>query len=333
LQIKTNIIMTHPNYSRQQLQFLKLSELKAIASQIGADVADKRIRASFIQAILDHTEIVISESQPEITSPTITDYQALCHATTGTRALHELRDWCAARQLLQGEDFEALYRNVLNCMARFPYDKAKQLDLTLGCIDRAILEQSELSEAILNELQIEIVDLSVTFDDMVIPHGQDAYWAYYDGVKVAAISTWGSGYFSTRSSNSGCSDPYSAVLEILDAGDVEIARATVERDLEIKTMQFTENEKAIFKGAKENDYADCFEDCGNGGFNSTWSFAVIDASGLDPKVARGAIASLVKKGMVEVSDWESKGRADDMVLALTTEGVKAGMAALMPEYA
>ena len=325
--------MTHPNYSRQSLQFLKLSELRAIASQIGADVADKRIRASFIQAILDHLTIVISETQPEISKPEvandITDYQTLCLATTGTRALHELKEWCAARQVLQAEDFEILYRNILNCMARFPYDKAKQLDLTLGCIDRAIITQSELSEAILNELQIDVIDLSVTYDSMVIPYGQDAYWAYYDGVKVAAISTWGSGYFSSSSSMSGCSDPYSAVLEVLDAGDVAIALATVERDLEIKTMHFTHNEKAIFKGARDNDYADCFEDGGT----YTWAFAVIDESGLNPKVARGAIASLVKKGMVEIDDRESKGRSADMTFTLTAEGVKAGTVALMPEYA
>lgn len=322
----------YPIHTRQSLQFLKLSELRTIASQLGVDVADKRIRASFIQAILDHATIEISEVQPEIATPDITDYQSLCLATTGTRALHELKEWCAARQVLQTEDFETLYRNVLNCMARFPYDKVQQLDLTLGCIDRTIMEQSELPEAICNELQIDVVDLSVTFDDMVIPHGQDAYWAYYDGAKVAAISTYGSGYFSTRSSLAGCSDPYSAVLEVLDAGDVEIARASVERDLEIKTMQFTDNERAIFKGARDNNFENCFEEYLPGYMNTTWVFAVIKGSGLDPKVARGAIASLVKKGMVQIDDYEGKGRSADMTFSLTAEGVKAGNSVLIPEY-
>jgi hypothetical protein len=242
IQIKLLNIMTYQIRTRQSLESLNLVQLKAIAIQIGADVADKRIRASFIQAILDHTTIVIAETQPEIVAPEIasdiTDYQTLCLATTGTRALHELKDWCAACQVLQGEDFEVLYRNILNCIAGYDYEKTKPLDLTLRCIDRTVMERSELSEAILAELQIDVIDLSVAYDDMVIPHGQDAYHVLYDGAKVAAISTYGSGYFSVRSSLAGCSDPYSAVLEILDAGDVEIARASVERDLEMKAMMF-----------------------------------------------------------------------------------------------
>ncbi len=221
--------MTQALYTRQSLASLKLVELRAIAAQLGAIPADRRSIESHIVAIL------AAQPQP-VAAPAPQTYEDLCLATTGTRALHELKDWCAARQVLQGDDFEALYRNILNCIAGYDYEKTKPLDLTLGCIDRAIVERSELSEAILNELQIDVVDLSVAYDDMVIPHGQDAYWAYYDNQKVAAISTWGSGYFSVRSSTSGCSDPYSAVLEILDAGDVEIARASVERDMEIKAL-------------------------------------------------------------------------------------------------
>lgn len=87
-------------------------------------------------------------------------------------------------------------------------------------------------------------------------------------------------------------------------------------------MNFTENERAIFKAARDNDYENCFE---NG---STWAFAVIDGSGLDPKIARGAIASLVKKGMIAISDYAGKGRADDMMLSLTPEGATAGLATL-----
>jgi hypothetical protein len=80
--------------------------------------------------------------------------------------------------------------------------------------------------------------------------------------------------------------------------------------------RFTDNEKAILKGARDNEYSDAFDDDG-----LPWVFAVINESGLNPKVARGAIASLVKKGIVTVSDWEGKGRADDMILAVTDHGL------------
>ena len=79
--------------------------------------------------------------------------------------------------------------------------------------------------------------------------------------------------------------------------------------------RFTENEKAILKGARENEYSDAFDD------GMPWVFAVINESGLNPKIARGAIASLVKKGIAVIVDWEGKGRADDMVLSITDHGM------------
>jgi hypothetical protein len=80
--------------------------------------------------------------------------------------------------------------------------------------------------------------------------------------------------------------------------------------------RFTDNEKAILKGARDNEYSDAFDDNG-----LPWVFAVINQSGLDPKVARGAIASLVKKGIITISDWEGKGCTNDMILAITDHGL------------
>ena len=57
---------------------------------------------------------------------------------------------------------------------------------------------------------------------------------------------------------------------------------------------FTSNEIAIFKGSRDNEYENAFEEGG------TWVFTVIDYSGLNPKVARGAISSLIKKGIIQV---------------------------------
>jgi hypothetical protein len=337
--------MTHPIYSRQQLQNLSLKQLKEIATSLGVTSPDKRSKYWTAEAIACHCEQTITKVQPvesikyevgsiKLEDPDLTSYSILhtsyldCQQLTNTRNLQELRDWCNDHQLSQGNDFATLYRNILNFLAGFEFTKAK---IECGCIDQTIQDNSRKAELICTELDIVLVDLSLD-SDLVIPHGQDAYHVTIGGQKVATISTFRSSYFSSRSNMAGCDDPYSATLEVMEwligAGEIEIARASVERDMEIKTMEFTDNEKAIFKGARDNEYHDCFD---NSFGACAWVFAVINESRLDPKVARGAIASLVKKGMV--SDWEGKGRADDMVLALTTEGVKAGNLVLMPEYA
>jgi hypothetical protein len=93
-------------------------------------------------------------------------------------------------------------------------------------------------------------------------------------------------------------------------------------------IQFTENEKAILRGAQNNDYGNCFAEEFEGCYKSSWVFAVIDSSGLNPKIARGAIASLAKKDIAIVADYEGKGRADDMTFELTNEGIKSGLEAI-----
>ena len=81
------------------------------------------------------------------------------------------------------------------------------------------------------------------------------------------------------------------------------------------TLQLTDNEKAILRGARDNEYGDAFEG------SAPWVFAVIDESGLNPKVARGVISSLIQKNLVTVFDYEGKGKADDMVLEILDESV------------
>lgn len=76
----------------------------------------------------------------------------------------------------------------------------------------------------------------------------------------------------------------------------------------------TQNELKIIWAAQTNE----FEDASDG--YSPWVFSVIDASGLDPKVARGVIASLVTKGLVGISDYDGKGNPDDMIFSFTGKG-------------
>jgi hypothetical protein len=216
--------MTYQIHTRQSLESLKLTQLRAIASQIGATPTDRRSIQSHITAILDR--------QPQPVPPT----SQSCQRLTNTRNLQELRDWCQTQGVGQGEDFETLYRNILNNLAGFEFNKSK---IECGCIDRAIQDNSHLAKLICTELEIDLKDLSLD-SDVVILHGQDAYHVTIGGQKVAAISTFRSSYFSTRSDMAGCDDPYSATLEVMEwfygAGEIEIARASVERDLEIKAL-------------------------------------------------------------------------------------------------
>lgn len=70
----------------------------------------------------------------------------------------------------------------------------------------------------------------------------------------------------------------------------------------------TDNEIKVMIASRNNEYGDCIE-------YGTWSFTVCDNSGLDAKVYRGVVSSLIKKGYARVS-----GERDDEVFALTVEG-------------
>lgn len=75
-------------------------------------------------------------------------------------------------------------------------------------------------------------------------------------------------------------------------------------------MSLTENEKALLRASRTNEFTDAVDE------GSPWVFAVISESKVQPKIARGAIASLVKKGLVIVADYEGIGKADDQCPSL-----------------
>lgn len=83
--------------------------------------------------------------------------------------------------------------------------------------------------------------------------------------------------------------------------------------------EFTDNEIKIIKACDLNEYGSASEG------DIPWVFAVIAYSGLDAKTARGVIASLVKKEIVVVEDYEGKGRANDMVISFTDKGLAVAL--------
>lgn len=64
---------------------------------------------------------------------------------------------------------------------------------------------------------------------------------------------------------------------------------------EASKVELTTREKLILNAMRTNEYSDLLES------DSEWTFTVIDNSGLTEKVARGVLSSLVKKGLIEVS--------------------------------
>jgi hypothetical protein len=247
-------IMTHNAYTRQLIADLKLSELKAIAAEIGAEPADKRSKESFIVAIVDHQPQPIEEPAAEIEEPAAeTDYPAECLKLAGVRTFHELKAWCSSKRIHQGLEFHHLYANALNYFLGF--DSAYESN-GRGCLDRIIADNAELSEAICEELQIEVVDLSVLSDDYEIPCGADAYYGYYNGEKIASVHTWGEKFIGSKFANlvmatdqteinAGFGDHFSAILETIEPIEVERAKNIVLRIREIKTMELTDAEKSI----------------------------------------------------------------------------------------
>ena len=70
----------------------------------------------------------------------------------------------------------------------------------------------------------------------------------------------------------------------------------------------TDNEIKVMIASRSNEYNDVMD-------GGTWSFTVCDNSGLSPKVYRGVVSSLIKKGYARVL-----GERGDEVFALTNEG-------------
>lgn len=65
----------------------------------------------------------------------------------------------------------------------------------------------------------------------------------------------------------------------------------------MKTTGLTELEVRVMEAARHTDFGDCLE-------GGQWSFSVADAARMDPKVYRGVVSSLVKKGLVQI--WDSE---------------------------
>ena len=70
----------------------------------------------------------------------------------------------------------------------------------------------------------------------------------------------------------------------------------------------TDNEIKVMIASRNNEYNDVMD-------GGTWSFTICDNSGLSPKVYRGVVSSLIKKGYAFVS-----GKRGDEMFALTDEG-------------
>lgn len=88
-------------------------------------------------------------------------------------------------------------------------------------------------------------------------------------------------------------------------------------------VNFTNYELAMLRGSRDNEFSNALEDG-----NTPWVFAVVDASGLPPEVARGVLSSLVKKEIVEIEDYEGAGNSDDMMFCFTPQGRQLAIAAL-----
>ncbi len=65
----------------------------------------------------------------------------------------------------------------------------------------------------------------------------------------------------------------------------------------MNTEGLTPLEIKVMEAARHTNFGDCLE-------SGQWSFSVADAAGLDPKVYRGVVSSLIKKGLVSVWDDE-----------------------------
>lgn len=70
----------------------------------------------------------------------------------------------------------------------------------------------------------------------------------------------------------------------------------------------TDNEIKVMIASRNNEYGDAMD-------GATWSFTVCDNSGLSPKVYRGVVSSLIKKGYATVF-----GKRNDETFVLTDEG-------------
>ena len=109
-----------------------------------------------------------------------------------------------------------------------------------------------------------------------------------------------------------------AGMTVFDIGEhspftVEVPDSWEHEGAKLNPEGLTENEIKVMIAIRNN----CYED---GIQYGTWSFAVCDESGIPEKQYRGVASSLIKKGLIEINDYEEKGRFSDMTLSLTDLG-------------
>jgi hypothetical protein len=162
--------MTYALHTRQSLASLKLADLKAIATQIGATPKDRRSIESHVIAILSKQPTKVEPAAVEV----IPDSQI-----------------------------------------------------------------AETSEAILDELEIAFIDLSIG-SDLIVPDGLDAYHAVYNDRVIVEVYNYKGGYVCRRGDGVVYDDPYSAIVnhyERYNPGAVLLARCAVDRDKEIEAAR------------------------------------------------------------------------------------------------
>jgi hypothetical protein len=98
---------------------------------------------------------------------------------------------------------------------------------------------ADTAEAILDELEINFVDLSIG-TDLVVPDGLDAYHAVYNGRVIIQVYNYNGGYVCRRGDGAVYDDPYSAMVnhyERYNPGAVLLARAAVDANREIEAVR------------------------------------------------------------------------------------------------
>jgi hypothetical protein len=91
-------------------------------------------------------------------------------------------------------------------------------------------------------------------------------------------------------------------------------------------VKLTKNEIIVLEASRITDFGDAYD------LNGTWSFAVQDICDLNTKSYGGVVASLVKKGLVTITDNEGKGRFRDMIFRLTDKGASLFNGSINPIY-
>lgn len=98
---------------------------------------------------------------------------------------------------------------------------------------------SDVSEAILDELSIEFRDLAISAD-FIVPDGMDAFLAYRGNRVILEVYNYKGGYVCRRNNGQVYNDPYSAIVggyECYNPDTVLLARSNVERDRKIDAIR------------------------------------------------------------------------------------------------